>query len=290
MKSKGELLALMDSMCSNTEQSATASVDADHARIGQQSLFDNAPDIDDRLAPQPKDGETFWVMNLYKQCMGILKTVADLDDAAVAALRTALEQYVPAPEGLAECQRKLSERIWEAVPTIRRNTSPVSRPRSSSTLHLNPAPLPPPHPMRGTPLSTLLHTSGLWEPQALGFFSSAQAKATRHFDLSHSVERCDYFLSHMWSDEGMPKVEMLGFLLLHAKLATSIAALGILISISLTTLGFGLRAVFGIHELALVVVVAIGVVMGLSWVGLSAAGYLPNSCTPAAFSKTTIWL
>jgi hypothetical protein len=69
-------------------------------------------------------------------------------------------------------------------------------------------PVPPPHPMRGTPLPDVLHSGVLTRKNAFGSLFKAKQKkkaevaahpdCLRDFDLSHNVERCDIFLSHSW--------------------------------------------------------------------------------------------
>jgi hypothetical protein len=135
-------------------------------------------------------------------CDGLMMAVATYSEAQQQALIRAFRAYIPkkddSPTREALMQTEALHAFGEAIKAA------VRAPESE----LVSEPVPPPHPMRGTPLPEVLHSGMLTRKNAFGSLFKAKQKSEarlaptldgpRDFDFSRNVERCDIFLSHSW--------------------------------------------------------------------------------------------
>ena len=141
--------------------------------------------------------------------------------------------------------------------------------------------------MRGVLLAYALQ-SNVWTTKATMGGRTTQCSS---YDLSWTVDRVGYFVSHAWTDDGERKLAILReFLSLQALLGQAFIALPVL-ALFLLPLGLGFTATaewFPWWSLSAVPLALL--LLLLAWVQLSCVDIVPLLQTPWAFSPTLVRL
>jgi hypothetical protein len=230
---------------------------------------------------------------LQETCEQLVLSMPSYNRAQLAALCEVMRAYMPNNTDDGETSDKLCKQLKEVL------VSPVSQLQAVSRA----AEPPPPHPMRGAPLSTVLHSNVLM-PSDVGehgtFWGSradhSEVEVFDFFQLSRNVTRCKNFCSHNWRDDGNQKVRQLGFVLIYGHLCTAAVIISLVLSTFQWVLEFSLASAFGLPLNWIRPLVPFALMaLVLTWTMFSMKNILPPSLTPAGVTErlgggTTVWI
>jgi len=205
-------------------------------------------------------------------CEEMMEQFKDLSAHELEYIRHALDTYIPSDDGKGE-----SEKIFvEELKSFDNMTALPMIPESGYT-----------HPMRCMPLGDALQIS-VWRTTP-SFFGARPMHTAYH--LSQSCERCDWFISHTWRDNGERKLQMLReHLYLQDLIGLQVITL-LLLAVCITPVGFSLtsrwRSFPGwLPSLTFILIL----VLLLLWTFLSTVNLIPSKFSPWALSQQTVWL
>ena len=208
---------------------------------------------------------------LQRACRQTLPRLATLPPETVGEICRCLQEYSPSADGSAETT--LLEQLSRADDGV-----------GVGQLSLHDAPAAPDfsHPMRAVPLQVALDARR-WR--------DADPNNSNKYELSVDQDVADWIVSHSPRDDDSSKVTMLrDFLCLHDVVGQLVVTL-VLLAVFLCPLGFAIESqrpsfpwwVPSAVPLALLL-------LALTWLQLSIAGWLPPGAAPWSFSPQTLWL
>jgi len=211
--------------------------------------------------------QKMWEVESY--CRALIQRMDKLSQDERKAIRWALESYVPSDDGNGSAEVNLLCLL---------RLGPIPWSGSDDVL---------PHPMRAMPLGNAFQIS-LWKTKPCFFGENPKHTA---YELSENCKRCDWFISHAWTDPGERKLRMLQeYLCLQDLLGIWMITFLFLAVFSLPV-GFAIQSEFkSFPGWALSIVIVIVMLLFLLWVCLSTKNIIPPKFAPWSFSRQTVWL
>ena len=121
-------------------------------------------------------------------------------------------------------------------------------------------------------------------------FFGAKAEGTK-YNYSHTTERCGYFVSHSWRDDGARKVAKLRELCFLQVFMARLVVVGLLLTLILGVCGLAIEEVAPAFPWwTLFAASGTAVATLLTWVVLSVVSVVPSRLAPWATSGTTLWI
>ena len=143
------------------------------------------------------------------------------------------------------------------------------------------------HPMRAVMLSAAL-AGDLWGTVPSFFGRRVTGTA---YEQSKTVARCDYFVSHSWSDDGARKVAMLREFLCLQTLLGRLLVVAPMMAFAMAAPGFALASISGSLPWWTISAVPMAVVLLIiTWVLLATMEAIPSCYAPWALSRGTLWI
>jgi len=209
---------------------------------------------------------------LKSHCEKLIRNLGALSAKDLECIRVSLDSYVPSKDGEGEAERTLFQSLQSLA-----NTSVESDQLMTEYTQ----------PMRSVHLANALQKS-MWSTVP-SFFGKISLHTPYH--LSQDCKRCDWFISHSWSDNGGRKLQLLReylclqdllgiWLITFLLLAGFVFPLGFAIKSRFESFPFWIPSMFIISLLVIV----------LLWVLFSLIQIVPSRFAPWAFSQQTLWL
>jgi len=205
-------------------------------------------------------------------CEKLIKNLGTFSAKNLEHISASLDSYLPSIDGEDEAEKTL----YHSLLSLSGVEARPKQPKGEYT-----------HPMRSVPLANALQIS-LWAIVP-SFFGPRSEHTPYH--LSQSCDRCDWFISHSWGDDGRRKLRMLReYLFLQQFLGVWVITL-LLLAAFVLPIGFALESSFESFPFWVPSVTIIGFLGTLLlWVIFSIINIVPSSFSPWSFSQQTLWL